>query len=76
MIENSNSTDNENIKSNNEIKESKSTQNLLKKEKNIVMIYPEKLNNKNRLSFLYLILVYNEIFIKNYSPIFHKKNKF
>ena len=41
------------------------------------MIYPEKLNNKNRLSFLYLILVYNEIFIKNYShSIFHKKNNF
>ena len=60
MIEDINSTDKENIKLNNEIKESESTQNLLPKEKNIAMIYSEKLNDKSSLSFLYLTSVYHE----------------
>ena len=42
MIENFNSADNKNIKSNNKIKESESIQNLFQKEKYIVIIYFEK----------------------------------
>ena len=60
MIEDINSTDKENIKLNNEIKESESTENLVPKEKNIAMIYSEKLNDKSSLSFLYLTSVYHE----------------
>jgi hypothetical protein len=60
MIEDINSTDKENLKLNNEIKESESTQNLLQKQKNIAMIYSEKLNDKSSLSFLYLTSVYHE----------------
>ena len=60
MIEDINSTDKENLKLNNEIKESESTQNLLPKEQNIAMIYSEKLNDKSSLSFLYLTSVYHE----------------
>ena len=67
MIENFNSADNKNIKSNNKIKESESIQNLLLKEKYIVIIYFEKLNNKISLSFLYLTSVYNENIYKNSS---------
>ena len=46
MIKNFNLADNENIKSNNKIKESESIQNLFQKEKYIVIIYFEKLNDK------------------------------
>ena len=67
MIENFNSADNKNIKSNNKIKESESIQNLLLKEKYIVIIYFEKLNNKISLSFLYLTSVYLENIYKNSS---------
>ena len=67
MIENFNSADNKNIKPNNKIKESESIQNLLLKEKYIVIIYFEKLNNKISLSFLYLTSVYLENIYKNSS---------
>ena len=60
MIEDINSTNTENVKINNEIKESESSQNLLPKEKNNAMIYSEKLNDKSSLSFLYLTSVYHE----------------
>jgi hypothetical protein len=73
MIEDINSTDKENIKLNNEIKESESTQNLLPKEKNIAMIYSEKLNDKSSLSFLYLTSVYLENIYKNSSHSILKK---
>ena len=74
MIENFNSADNKNIKSNNKIKESESIQNLLLKEKYIVIIYFEKLNNnKISLSFLYLTSVYIENIYKNSSHSILKK---
>ena len=73
MIENFNSADNKNIKSNNKIKESESIQNLLLKEKYIVIIYFEKLNNKISLSFLYLTSVYLENIYKNSSLSILKK---
>ena len=80
MIENFNSADSENIKSNNKIKESESIQNLFQKEKYIVIIYFEKLNDKISLSFLYLTSVYLENIYKNSSHSilkkFQKKNKF
>ena len=67
MIENFNSADNKNIKSNNKIKESESIQNLFQKEKYIVIIYFEKLNDKISLSFLYLTSVYLENIYTNSS---------
>ena len=67
MIENFNSADNKNIKPNNKIKESESIQNLLLKEKYIVIIYSEKLNDKISLSFLYLTSIYIENIYKNSS---------
>ena len=73
MIENFNSADNKNIKPNNKIKESESIQNLLLKEKYIVIIYFEKLNNKISLSFLYLTSVYLENIYKNSSHSILKK---
>ena len=73
MIENFNSADNKNIKSNNKIKESESIQNLLLKEKYIVIIYFEKLNDKISLSFLYLTSVYLENIYKNSSHSILKK---
>ena len=60
MIEDINSTNTENIKLNNEIKDLESSQNLLPKEKNNAMIYSEKLNDKSSLSFLYLTSVYHD----------------
>ena len=73
MIENFNSADRENIKSNNKIKESESIQNLFQKEKYIVIIYFEKLNDKISLSFLYLTSVYIENIYKNSSHSILKK---
>ncbi len=73
MIENFNSADRENIKSNNKIKESESIQILLQKEKYIVIIYFEKLNDKISLSFLYLTSVYIENIYKNSSHSILKK---
>ena len=73
MIENFNSADSENIKSNNKIKESESIQNLFQKEKYIVIIYFEKLNDKISLSFLYLTSVYIENIYKNSSLSILKK---
>ena len=73
MIENFNSADNKNIKSNNKIKESESIKNLLLKEKYIVIIYFEKLNDKISLSFLYLTSVYIENIYKNSSHSILKK---
>ena len=73
MIENFNSADRENIKSNNKIKESESIQNLFQKEKKIVIIYFEKLNDKISLSFLYLTSVYIENIYKNSSHSILKK---
>ena len=67
MIENFNSADSENIISNNKIKESESIKNLLLKEKYIVIIDSEKLNDKISLSFLYLTSVYIENIYKNSS---------
>ena len=74
MIDNFNSADNKNIKSNNKIKESESIQNLLLKEKYIVIIYFEKLNDKNSLSFLYLTSVYIENIYKKFFTFNFKKN--
>ena len=73
MIENFNSAYSENIKSNNKIKESESIQNLFQKEKYIVIIYFEKLNDKISLSFLYLTSVYIENIYKNSSHSILKK---
>ena len=74
MIENFNSADSENIKSNNKIKESESIQNLLLKEKYIVIIYSEKLNDKISLSFLYLTSIYLENIYKKFFIFKFKKN--
>ena len=73
MIENFNSADSENIKSNNKIKESESIQNLFQKEKYIAIIYFEKLNDRISLSFLYLTSVYIENIYKNSSHSILKK---
>ena len=73
MMKNFNSADSENIKSNNKIKESESIQNLFQKEKYIVIIYFEKLNDKISLSFLYLASVYIENIYKNSSLSILKK---